>query len=111
MQRVLIIDNQLLVGGGIQSLLINEGDMEVTGFSPHLPEELDQTISRFQPDVVVLDEASRQAYLFKLLALLVEFPKLRIVLVSANDDLVRIYGKQEVQVAGISQLINIIRTS
>lgn len=110
MRRVLILENQLLVGAGIQVLLGGEADLDVIGISLLHPEELAQLINKAEPDVIVLDEVSHLARLTALLPLLNDFPKLRIVVVSAQDDLVRIYMKQEVLVTHASQLINIIRT-
>jgi len=61
--------------------------------------------------VIVLDEDGHQLYLPKLLALLVKLPKLRIVLVSANSNLIHIYGRQDVRITDASQLINMIRAT
>ena len=89
-------------------MLAGEISLEVIGSSPRNQEELEHEISRSQPDVIVLDEASHLACPTTLLFLLIEFPNLRIVVVSANHDLVHIYQKQEVLVTGSTQLANII---
>ena len=116
MQYVLIIDSELLLGAAIQSYLAGAADLAVIGFSTPLQEklcqELRQTISRFQPDsdvVVVIDEDYYLTSPIRVPLLLLEFPNLRIVVVSANHDLVRIYQKHEVQLSALTQLATIIR--
>lgn len=111
MQRVLIVEHQLLLGAGVQSLLTGEADLDVIGISPADQLELVQEIRRFRPDVVVLDEVTYLANPTKLLVFLKNHPKLRVVVVSANDNLVCIYNKQQVLVTRATDLINIIRDS
>ena len=112
MQRVLIIENNLLLGAGIQNLLAGMANLEVIGIaSGRKWGELAQEIERLQPDLIVLDEDSHLANLTKLLPLLAEFSQLRLVVVSANDDRVRIYGKQEFLIATATQLVDIIQNS
>jgi hypothetical protein len=108
-QRVLIVDNQLLVGAGIQALLTEEVDLDVIG-SPSLDlEELAQIINSSEPDVIVLDADGHLTRLTGLLPLLNNFSKLQIVVISAQDDLVCVYNKREVLITRPGQLLNIIR--
>jgi chemotaxis response regulator CheB len=109
MQRILILENQRLVGAGIQFLLDGEADLDVIGISFHDSEELAQIINKSEPDVIVLDEVGHLTHLTRLLPLLNDWTKLRIVVVSGQDNLIRIYSRQEVFVTRASQLINIIR--
>jgi len=108
LQRVLIIENNLLLGAGIQNLLAGTANLDVIGISSRKWPDLVQEIERLQPEVIVLDEASHRASLTKLLPLLKEFPQLRLVVVSANDNRIHIYGKQEILITVATQLINII---
>jgi DNA-binding NarL/FixJ family response regulator len=107
LQRVLIIENETLLGAGVQSLLQDEANMEVIGISPSNLAELIQEIRRSRSDVVVLDEVTHLTGPTKLLALLEDYPKLRLVVVSANDDRVRIYDKREVLVTHTTDLLYI----
>ncbi len=109
MQSVLIIENQMLLGAGVQILLAGEADLEVIGISPSSQERLAQEVSRLRPDVIVLDETSRLAGPTKLLSLLKDSPKLRIVVISANHNLVRIYNKRETQLRRATDLFDILR--
>ena len=111
MQRVLIIENQMLLGAGVQTLLAGEADLDVIGISPFNQEGLAQEINRLRPDVIVLDDTSRLADSTKLLSLLKDSSKVRIVVISANHDLVRIFNKRETQLCRASDLFDIIRES
>ena len=97
------------MGAGVERLLSAETDLEVTGISPGDPAELAQEIRRLQPDLVVLDKDSRWVDATKLLATLQDYPKLRLVVVSANDNLVCIYDKQQTTTSRASDLLGIIR--
>ncbi len=109
MRRVLILENQLLVGAGLQVLLSREADLEVFGIPFLNSEDLARVINESEPDVIVLDEIGHLTRLTGLLPLLNNVSKLRIVVVSSQDNLIRIYNKHEVLVTHASQLINIIR--
>ena len=107
-QRVLIVENQLLLGAALQDLLTGEAELDVVGISPRDQVELVREIRRIRPDVVLLDENSCLTKPAKLLAFLENYPRLRLLLVNADDHLVRIYSKQEILVEHVPQLVNII---
>jgi DNA-binding NarL/FixJ family response regulator len=108
-QRILILDHLMLVGAGIQTFLTGEADLDVIGISPDNQESLAQEVNRLRPDVIILDEASRLAGPIKLMFLLKDMPKLRIVLISANDNRVRIFRKEETQLCQATDIFGIIR--
>ena len=97
------------MGAGVQRLLSAETDLEVTGIAPGNPAELAEEIRRLQPDLVVVDKDSRWGDATKLLAALQDYPKLRLVVVSANDNLVCIYDKQQVLTSRATDLVGIVR--
>ena len=109
--RVLIVENQLLLGAGLQNLLTGEADLDVIGISPSSQLELVQEIRKTRPDVVLLLKDSFLTDATELLAFLEGYPKLRVLVVNASDQLIHIYDKQEVQVKHTTQLISIIRES
>ena len=90
-------------------MLSGETDLEVTGIAPGDQAELAQEIRRLQPDLIVLDKDSRWVDATELLATLQDYPKLRLVVVSANDNLVCIYDKQQVLTNRATDLVGIIR--
>lgn len=109
MLRVLIIENQLLLGAGLQSLLSGETDLDVIGISPRNQLELVREIRQLQPDIVFLDKDSRLTDATDLLTFLENFPELRVVVINANDHLVRIYNKRETRLCQATDLLGIIR--
>ena len=109
--RVLIVENQRLLGAGLQALLTENSDLDIIGVSPSNQIELVRKIRQLQPDVVFLSEGSRLTNAVDLLALLEDYPRLRVVVISANDHLVRIYDQQQVLIKPANQLLNIIRDS
>jgi hypothetical protein len=110
-QRVLIVENSRLLGVGVQSLLSGEPDLDVIRISPKDRTELIQAIERFRPEVVVVDEAMHLAGTARLLTFLEVWPELRVVVLSANSNLVRLYHKQRILVTQVSDLITVLRAS
>ena len=109
--RILIVENQQLLGGGLQSLLSGETNLDVIGISPRNQLELVQKIRQIQPDVVLLDEDSCLTNATDLLTFLENFSKLRVIVVNANDNLAHIYIKKQILVSPADQLVSIVRDS
>ncbi len=109
MQRVLIIENELLLGAGIQVLLAAEVDLDVIGIAAIDEERLAQELSRLRPDVIILDETSRLACPDKLQVLLNGTSQVQIVVISASHDLIRIYNKREIRLYQTTDFLDIIR--
>ena len=106
-----MVETHILIGAGIYSFLAGETDLEVAGISPSDQAELIHEIRRLRPDIVVLDEDSRLVDPTNLLAWLEGYPKLRLVVINANDNRVSIYDKQQVLTRQASDLLDIIRNS
>lgn len=109
MLQVLVIENHILIGAGIQSFLAGEADLAVTGISPSDEIELAREIRRLRPDIAVIDKDSRLVDPTDLLFRLEDYPKLRLVVVSANDNRVCIYDKQQLLTSRARDLLDIIR--
>ena len=110
MQRVLIVENELLLGAGIEHLLAGEADLNVRGIARADEAVLLEEIKLSQPDVVILDEATCLTDPMKLLAHLQDHPRLRVIVVSANDNVVQIFDKQQVLVNQTSDLASLFYT-
>lgn len=111
MQRVLIIENHLLIGAGVQILLANQPNLEVAGISPIQKSELVSGVKRFEPDVIVIGEGNHLWYLNQLLPLLNKLHRFRILVISADADIVGIYDKQETPAENASQLVSLIQNA
>jgi len=107
--RILIVENQLLLGAGLQNLLSDEADLDVIGISPRNQLELVREIRQRQPDIVFLDEDSHLTDAIDLLTFLEDFHELQLIVVNANDHVVRIFNKQEIRLSRSTALFGIIR--
>ena len=95
------------MGAGVEQLLRRDAELEVVGVMPGDDESLPQAIGRARPDVVVLDEAS--AGCLSLSALLRDHPGLLVVLLSADDRVVRTFETQQVVVTQAVELATLIK--
>jgi hypothetical protein len=107
-RRVFVIDNTTLLGAGISSLLTHEPDLHVSGMTPEDDAAVLEELDRFEPDVVVLDEATTDAN--RLCGLLRGVPQLRVVVVSADDDVVQVYEQRRVTVTKAAELMAFFRS-
>jgi len=108
-RRVLIVENQTLLGAGVHSLVGDETGLEVRGVSPHDRAELIRDIQSFQPDIVILNKASQLMAPLNLLAALEDHSRLQLIVVSADDNRVCIYDKRQLLVKRAADVIDIIR--
>ena len=109
MLRILIVENQLLLGAGLQSLLSVEPDLHVIGISPSNQLELVREIRQFRPDIVFLDKDSQLTDAVELLTFLEDFHELQLIEVNANDHLVHIYNMQETRLCRATDVLSILR--
>lgn len=107
-QRVLVVENDLLLGAGVESLLRREPNIDVIGISSRDEEELIKKIGCLQPAAVILDEASYLIHSIRLLAMLRKEHELRLVIVNADKNLVQVYHKQNILLTQISDLIKVL---
>jgi DNA-binding NarL/FixJ family response regulator len=110
MVRVLIIENEQLLGAGVEKLLRRDSGFKVDGITVSDELELVAKVRQFEPDVVVLDEATMLTDPLRLLNLLGDFPKLRVIAVSADDDRVYIYNKRLVVAKRAADLADLIHS-
>jgi DNA-binding NarL/FixJ family response regulator len=108
-RRVLIVENQTLLGAGVHNLVGDETGLEVRGVSPHDHTELIRDIQRFQPDIVILNKVSQLIAPLNLLAALENHTQLQLIVVSADDNRVCIYAKRQLLVKRAADFIDIIR--
>ena len=108
MRRVLVIENQRLLGAGVENLLQRDVELVVLGVTPESESALLQAINGFQADVVILDEATIDST--RLLNLLERNPMLRVILVSADDGVVRTYDSRQVNVMQATELAALIKS-
>lgn len=94
--RILIVNNDEILGAGLENLLSNEGSLEVSGIATQDEAVLISEIQRLQPDTVILMAESRLSNPSRLFARLPEYGRLRIILVSIESNVLEIYDKQQI---------------
>ena len=82
--RVLIVDNEGIMGAGLESLLSEERESDLI-----------QEIKRFQPDIIILILESYGLSPGRLLELLGDYGRLRFILVSIESKMFEVYDKQQ----------------
>jgi chemotaxis response regulator CheB len=108
-QRILIVDNESLLGAGVERLLSAEASFSVVGAI--LPDgvTLLEIVKSLRPDIVILDETYLLTLSLRVLAEFLDIPHLRVITVNANDDRVQMYYKQQSQITQGADLIHFIQ--
>lgn len=101
---LIVMGCHLLFGAGLQGILTRRSDIHVRGVSPVSRDELLQEIDRSRPEVVILDATVPLLNPVDLLACLEAHPSLRLLVVSLHDNVVRVYGHQQVLVTSMDDL-------
>ena len=109
MKRVLIVTSELLLRQGIASLLSHEVDINVLSINYVNEKTLIQEIDQFNPDVVILDESLEYRDLTILLDVLIDHPRIRLMVVNVIDNKINVYDKSEFEVSHSYDLISAIR--
>ena len=106
-RHVLVVENQQLLGAGIERLLRREADLRVTGVMADDEAAYLQEIDDSRPDVVVLDAAAADSD--QLCKIIQDSCQVQVVEVSADKGLVWIYEKRQVVVKHAAELAALIR--
>ena len=107
--RILVINSEDLLSGGVVSLLRREEDFEIV--TKDIPDKsaLASEIEGLKPDAVLINESFLFTYPASVLHLLQEFPELRVIVLDENQNLLHIYKTREVVVERSLDLIATIR--
>ncbi len=107
--RVLVIENETLLGAGIENLLTRQDGIELSGVSPVTDVDLIKKIERFQPHCIILHELSYPVNFNRLIAMLRVYPDLNVIVLSASENLIQVYTKRQALVTESTDLVDIIR--
>jgi DNA-binding NarL/FixJ family response regulator len=94
--RILVVDNDEILGAGLENLLSNEESLKVWGVATQEESVLIDEIQRSQPDTVILIAESKLSNPTRLFTLLPGYGRLRIILVSIDSNILEIYDKQQI---------------
>lgn len=107
--RVLVVDNLVLMGAGLECLLSEELTLEVFGVAIDSEAALVEDIRRLQPDIIILIQEMEITTPSRLLGLLNEYGRLRIISVSYTSNLFEIYDKQPIAINDRATLVEQIK--
>jgi chemotaxis response regulator CheB len=107
--RVLVLGDGSLLGSGIRDLLSREADLEIVDRADDGTSPLIEQISCMGADVVVVDGMSDPAHRTRILSVLERCPDLRVVVVDADTNRVRIYERHRVIIRQAADLVDIVR--
>ncbi|RMG95487.1 MAG: hypothetical protein D6706_12000 [Chloroflexi bacterium] len=107
--RVLVIENELLLGASITSLLAHEPNLNVYGIMPENEQVLCREIYHFTPHVIILGSNSRITSSFRLLAFLQKLSPISVFVINADNKNVQIYTKSESSVTQPQELSSLFQ--
>lgn len=108
-QRVLIVENESLLGAALEHLLTGIAEFQVVGIKAPDEETLIEAIKHIQADVLIFDEADLLKAPPRFWAEILNYPYSRAVVINANNNHIQVYHKQEVVITQTVDLINLIR--
>jgi len=103
--RVLIASDEGLMGAGLQRLLSEEPSLVVMNCLLESEASLISAIRRFLPDIVVL-VSTEAVSPTRMLDLLPDYGRLRIILVSLTSNTTEVYDRQQIQVENESAFLD-----
>ena len=107
-KRILILRNTLLLNAGIQKLLSGRDSFKVVGKDFESQNELLQHIESEQPDVIIVDDDFHVANLAEMLKFLDSYPKTRTILMSLEENRIRIYDTMQIELEGIEDFLAVL---
>ncbi|MCB9419573.1 MAG: response regulator transcription factor [Ardenticatenaceae bacterium] len=94
-QRVLVIDNDSIMGAGVETLLANSEKLQVIGTAPQNEDDIVHDVWQFSPDVIILNYQSQLTTPVRLLSLLNNYRSFRLIVVSEDDNMMEVYEKRQ----------------
>lgn len=108
MKRILMVNGENLLIAAVESLLSREKDICILNTRSQNGEADLKAISKFQPQVIILDETLPITFLNCLLDLMVELPELVIIVVQLRSNHVHLYEKRTLQIKQSSDITSAI---
>lgn len=109
MKRVLVFNTDLPLAAGVESLLVGEGDFLVKSVIMDEGKDLSSELESFRPEVVIFDGNLHLSGLYNLVLILKSFPRVRIIVLVTEGNIIQILDKQEVVVTHAKDLAEAVR--
>lgn len=108
--KVLIVNDNRLLGAAISSLLSKESDMELFGVAPTSTPELISSIRKLRPDTIILDSLHPASkHIPQLLTSAADISDLCLVVVNADQNQLNVFSVHQRPVEQWTDLVNVIR--
>lgn len=109
MNHILLVQSEMLLSAGVESLLAHEGDFVVKSTQAKTSRELIGEIIRFKPQVLVFDDSLASLIAPLLLDLFDFVPRMRILRVSYWTNHIQVYWYKDVDITGTEDLLAAVR--
>ncbi len=112
-KRVLIVNVQSLLLGGIESLLGANGKFALMSTTSDDPFTLVRKIAQLRPDVIILngDEIAASIDPSYLIAFLSDIQNVRLIVLNPRDNMIHIFEKQAFAISSSNELFRTIQGS
>jgi chemotaxis response regulator CheB len=108
--KVLIVNDDRLLGAAIASLLNKESDMELLGVTPTSTPELIATTRKLRPNIIILDNLHPASkHIPQLLTAAADISDLCVIVVNADQNLLTVFSVHQHLVEQWTDLVNVIR--
>jgi chemotaxis response regulator CheB len=97
-KRILLIESGQFIGGVIHSLFAKHSHLSVIEAAPVNSRQLRSALDKHKPEIIVLDDTVRVAYLPHLLRYMQASEGIRVVVVNTDSNKVDVYEKQQIDV-------------
>ena len=111
MKRILMVNSDLLLSAGVESLLSNEIDFGLRRIILDHEINLSDELNRFQPDTVIMDESLMMSEPSALMGLLKNRPDMRVIVLQVRENQLQIYKRHDVPISCVEDLVAVVRGS
>lgn len=112
-QRILVVDNRSIFGAGVEQLLSNtntQQHLQIAGIVPQDELELIREVWRYSPDVIILSNQSQVTNPIKLISLLKDYQRFRLIVVSETDNTIEVYEKRHIVAKQQTDLLAVVQS-
>lgn len=97
-KRVLIIRSSYLLSSGVECLLKEHPELEVTAIENETSTDLVEDVMNKRPEVLILDESTVVANLSRLVELFDKFPEIRVIVVNLENNHMSVFDKRYISI-------------
>lgn len=108
MKHVLVIDSESVLSAAIKHLLTRETSLRVQSSRVDSKHALAEEVRRCKPDVLIMDEVPRVMDEAELPHLLALWPRMEVIVVNFQDNIVQRYKREEILMKDSKSLVDII---